>query len=61
MHTSLVESMTEKDIFGENMIYCEDCGFKGSKYLEDTPLPFADIRRTHGTILMCRRLTASAS
>ena len=43
IHTALVESMTEKDIFGENMIYCEDCGFKGSKYLEDTSLPFADI------------------
>ncbi len=43
MHTALVESMEEKDIFGENMIYCEDCGFKGSKYLEDTSLPFADI------------------
>ena len=35
--------MTEKEIIGENMIYCEDCGFKGSKYLEDTSLPFADI------------------
>ena len=43
MHTALVESMTGKDIFGENMIYCEGCGFKGSKYLEDTSLPFADI------------------
>ena len=43
MHNSLVESMTEKDIFGENMIYCEDCGFKGSKYLEDVSLPFTDV------------------
>lgn len=43
MHTTLVESMTEKDIFGENMIYCEDCGFKGSKYLDDTPLLFSDV------------------
>ena len=43
IHTALVESMTEKDIFGENMIYREDCGFKGSKYLEDASLPFADI------------------
>ncbi len=43
MHTSVVESMTEKDIFGENMIYCEDCGFKGSKYLDENPLPFSDV------------------
>ena len=25
------------------MIYCEDCGFKGSKYLDDNPLPFSDV------------------
>ena len=43
MHTSVVESMTEKDIFGKNMIYCEDCGFKESKYLDDNPLPFSDV------------------
>lgn len=43
MHNALVESMTEKDIFGENMFYCEDCGFKGSKYLEDISLPFSDV------------------
>lgn len=42
-HLNLAESMTEKDIYGENMIYCEDCGFIGSKYLENTPLPFSDI------------------
>lgn len=43
IHASLVESMTEKDIFGENMIYCEDCDFIGSKYLDDTELPFEDV------------------
>ncbi len=43
MHNALVESMTEKDIFGENMFYCEDCGFKGSKYLEDISLQFSDV------------------
>ena len=43
MHTALVESMEEKDIYGANMIYCNDCGFKGSKYLGATPLPFADV------------------
>ena len=43
IHMSLTESMTEKDVFGENMIYCEDCGFRGSKYLEDTALPFEDV------------------
>ena len=43
MHTALVESMEEKDIFGENMIYCEDCGFKGSRYLDDSIPPFEDV------------------
>lgn len=43
MHTALTESMEEKDIYGENMIYCEACGFKGSKYLEDVSLPFLDV------------------
>lgn len=43
IHGALVESMTEKDIFGEYMIYCEDCGFMGSKYLDDTELPFEDV------------------
>ena len=43
MHTALVESMTEKDIFGANMFYCQDCGFKGSKYLDDVSLPFSDV------------------
>lgn len=43
MHTALTQSMTEKDIFGENMFYCEACGFKGSKYMEDITLPFADV------------------
>lgn len=43
MHTALTESMTEKDIYGANMFYCEDCGFKGSKYLEDITLPFSDV------------------
>lgn len=43
IHTGLVESMEEKDIYGENMIYCEDCGFKGSKYVEDIFLPFSDV------------------
>ena len=43
MHTALTESMEEKDIYGANMIYCNDCGFKGSKYMEATPLPFSDV------------------
>ena len=43
MHENLVESMTEKDIFGENMIYCEDCGKKFSRYLEDINVPFNDV------------------
>lgn len=43
IHASLAESMTEKDVFGEYMLYCGDCGFTGSKYLEDTALPFEDV------------------
>lgn len=43
MHTDLVESMEEKDLYGANMIYCNDCGFKGSKYFDAAPLPFADV------------------
>ncbi len=42
-HSNLSESMAEKDIYGKNMIYCEDCGFKGSKYSEDISLPFSDV------------------
>lgn len=45
LHTALAESMEEKDVFGANMIYCDACGFKGSKYLDDSPLPFSDISR----------------
>lgn len=44
MHT-LVESMEEKDIFGKNMIYCEACDFKESKYVEDIALPFSDVSK----------------
>lgn len=43
MHTALIESMTEKDIYGANMFYCNACGFKGSKYMEDVNLPFTDV------------------
>lgn len=42
-HLRLTESMTEKDIYGENMIYCEDYGFRASKYSEDVKLPFSDV------------------
>ena len=43
MHTGLVPSMVEKDMFGHSMIICEDCGFKGSVYLDDIVLPFEDV------------------
>lgn len=43
MHDNLVESMEEKDIYGENVFYCEDCGFKGSKFVEDTVNPYEDV------------------
>ena len=43
MHTGLVPSMVEKDMFGHSMIMCEDCGFKGSVYLDNIVLPFEDV------------------
>ena len=43
MHTGLVESMVEKDMFGHSMMFCEDCGFKGSIYLDDVSVPFTDV------------------
>lgn len=45
IHAALVESMTEKDVFGENMIRCEDCDFIGSKYLDNADLPFEDVQK----------------
>lgn len=42
-HTSLVESMVEKDIYGNSIFYCEACDFKGSVYSENIDLPFVDI------------------
>lgn len=43
-HMSTRELADEKDVFGENMFYCEDCGYKGSKFLDDAPLPFDDVK-----------------
>lgn len=43
MHTGLIPSMVEKDIFGHSILVCEDCGFKGSAYLDDVKLPFTDV------------------
>ncbi len=43
IHDNLVESMVEKDIYGENVFYCEDCGFKGSKFTEDAVNPYEDV------------------
>ena len=42
-HRSLVESMEEKDAYGMNMIYCEACGFKGSRFLDIGNVPFEDV------------------
>lgn len=42
-HEALVESMVEKDMWGENLVYCEICGFKGSKYLSNRSIPFTDV------------------
>lgn len=43
MHENLVESMEEKDIYGENVFYCEDCGYSGSKFIEEMDNPFEDV------------------
>lgn len=43
MHENLVESMVEKDIYGESVFYCEDCGFNGSKYVEEMNNPYVDV------------------
>lgn len=43
IHDNLVESMEEKDIYGESVFYCEDCGFKGSRYVEEMDNPFEDV------------------
>lgn len=43
IHENLVESMEEKDIYGDSLFYCEDCGFKGSRNLEVLDNPFDDV------------------
>lgn len=43
IHNNLVESMEEKDIYGESVFYCEDCGFNGSKYIEAFDNVFDDV------------------
>lgn len=43
IHNNLVESMEEKDIYGANVFYCDDCGFSGSKYTENLDIPFEDV------------------
>lgn len=34
IHGNLAESTEEKDIYGNSVFYCEDCGFRGSKFVE---------------------------
>ena len=43
MHTDLIPSMVEKDLFGNSIMVCRACGFKGSVYLDDVILPFEDV------------------
>ncbi len=43
IHNNLVESMEEKDIYGANMFYCDDCGFSASKYTDVSDNPFDDV------------------
>ena len=42
MHTALVESMEEKDIFGNPLLYCETCGYALKGY-DDIEIPFEDV------------------
>ena len=42
MHTNLVESMFEKDVYGNSLTYCEDCG-KEYRGCDDIELPFEDV------------------
>ncbi len=43
LHETLLDVENEKDLFGENMLYCEACGFKGSRYFDDMSEPFDDV------------------
>ncbi len=43
IHSAVTESMVEKDIYGGNMLYCEDCETKINPYGEDIELPFSDV------------------
>lgn len=43
MHDNLVESTDEKDIYGESVMYCADCGFSGSEFAEETDNSFEDV------------------
>lgn len=43
IHDNLVESPEEKDIYGGSVFCCEDCGFKGSNFIEETDNSFADV------------------
>lgn len=44
IHFGLTESETEKDLLGEGMLLCDDCGYKESRYYEGEELPFKDIK-----------------
>ena len=42
MHTNIVESMFEKDVYGNNLVYCEDCGVE-YRGCDDIELQFEDV------------------
>ena len=42
MHIALVESMEEKDRFGNPVVYCEECGYN-SKEEGQNSIPFTDV------------------
>lgn len=43
IHNSFTESKTKKDVFGNNIFYCKDCGYKDGKYLKEMEAEFEDI------------------
>lgn len=43
IHNSFIESETEKDAFGNKVIYCKDCGYKSGNYENENAYFFEDV------------------
>lgn len=43
IHGNLVESTDETDSQGGSVLYCKDCGFMGSEYVDEANIPFEDV------------------